>query len=140
MIVCIDTNVVLRALCGGNPCQPILEAWIEGRVTWAVSTEILLEYEEVVTRLSGAPRWRKLARLMDLVELTEGNLRRVTPSFHFGVVSADPDDNKFADCAIAAGADFVITEDAHFAVLAEAGFKAKAIAPQDFIARILPTV
>ena len=28
-----------------------------------------------------------------------------------------PDDNKFVDCAIVAGADYIVSEDAHFRVL-----------------------
>ena len=53
---------------------------------------------------------------MDLAEITSGNLLRVTPSFRFHVVTADPDDNIFSDCAITAGAEFLITEDSHFAL------------------------
>ena len=106
MILCLDTNTVVQALAEQHPFHPILDAWIAGQVTWAVSTPILLEYEEVLTRIGGPSRWRKLARLMDLAELTSGNLLRVTPSFHFRVVAADPDDDIFSDCAITAGADF----------------------------------
>jgi len=47
----------------------------------------------------------------------------------------DPDDNIFTDCAITAGADFLITEDRHFAPLANAGYKTRPIPPLDFIAR-----
>jgi putative PIN family toxin of toxin-antitoxin system len=135
MIVCLDTNSLVQALAQDHPFHPILDAWVAGEVTWAVSTEVLLEYEEVLTRLSGPGRWRKLARLMDLAELTSGNLLRVTPSFRFRVVTADPDDNIFTDCAIAAGADYLITEDRHFAPLADAGYKPQPIAPGEFIAR-----
>src|SRR5438067_12206163 len=123
MILCLDTNTVVQALAQQHPFHPILDAWIAGQATWAVSTSILLEYEEVLTRLSGASRWRKLARLMDLAELTSGNLLRVTPAFHFHIVTVDPDDNIFSDCAITADADFLITEDQHFAPLANAGYK-----------------
>ena len=77
----------------------------------------MLEYEEVLTRMSGPARWRKLARLMDLVELTGGNLLRVTPAFHFNIIITDPDDNIFTDCAVTAGADFMVTDDQHFAAL-----------------------
>jgi hypothetical protein len=45
------------------------------------------------------------------------------PSFQFRVVTADPDDNIFTDCAITAGADYLLTEDAHFAPLAEADYR-----------------
>lgn len=98
-----------------------LEAWVAGHVTWAVSTPIVLEYQEVLTRLSGSARWRKSARLMDLAELITGNLLRVTPSFRFQVVAADPDDNIFTDCAITADADYLITEDSDFAPLLSSG-------------------
>ena len=137
MIVCIDTNTVVQALAEGHPFHPILDAWVAGRVTWAVSTAVLLEYEEVLTRLSGAARWRKLARLMDLAELTCGNLLRVTPSFHFHIVNVDPDDNIFTDCAVTAGADYLITEDQHFAVLENGGYKPRPITPHEFIARFI---
>jgi predicted nucleic acid-binding protein len=52
----IDTNVVVQALRSGHPYQPILEAWIQGRLSWAVSTEILLEYQEEIVRLSHEER------------------------------------------------------------------------------------
>jgi putative PIN family toxin of toxin-antitoxin system len=137
MIVCLDTNTVVQALAEGHPFHPILDAWVAGQVTWAVSTQVLLEYEEVLTRLSGPDRWRKLVRLMDLAELTSSNLLRVTPSFHFNIVTSDPDDNIFADCAITAGADYLITEDQHFAVLGNAGYKPQPITPREFIARFI---
>ena len=53
MIVCLDTNSVVQALAQRHPFHSILDAWVAGKVTWAVSTEVLLEYEEVLTRLGG---------------------------------------------------------------------------------------
>jgi predicted nucleic acid-binding protein len=107
------------------------------RITWAVSTELLLEYEEVLTRMSGPARWRRLARLMDLAELTSGNLLRVTPSFHFQIITSDPDDNIFTDCAVTASADYLITEDQHFAALRNAGYKPQPITPGEFISKFI---
>ena len=137
MIVCLDTNTVVQALAEGHPFHPILDAWVAGHISWAVSTEVLLEYEEVLTRMSGAARWRKLARLMDLAELTSGNLLRVTPSFHFHIITTDLDDNIFTDCAVTAGADYLITEDQHFAALRNAGYKPQPITPGEFILRFV---
>ena len=51
------------------------------------------------------------------------NVRRVEPAFRFHLITADPDDDKFADCAIAAEADFIITEDHHFEVMRGSGYK-----------------
>jgi predicted nucleic acid-binding protein len=72
---------------------------------------------------------------MDLVELTGGNLLRVTPSFHFNIITADPDDNLFTDCAVTAGADFLITQDQHFAALKKSGYRPQPITPGEFISR-----
>ena len=121
MIVCIDTNTLIQGRKPGHRCFPILEAIVFGRISWAVSNRILTEYQEVISRTSGPSAWQDLARLMELIELTSGNLVRISPHFQFNVISADPDDNAFTDCAIAANADYLITEDAHFLPLSNAG-------------------
>ena len=41
----------------------------------------------------------------------------ITPHFQWNLISADPDDNKFVDCALNAGADYIVTNDRHFNVL-----------------------
>ena len=137
MIVVLDTNVVLQALNQRHPSAVILHAWHAGRFVWALSTDILLEYQEVVVRQSGPARWQLLGRLLDLAALHGSNTQRVSPSFFFRTISADRDDDKFADCAIAAHADYIITEDRDFRPLAGAGFKPQPITPQEFIARHL---
>jgi putative PIN family toxin of toxin-antitoxin system len=137
MIICLDTNVLVQARARGHACFPILDSWVAGKFTLAVSTAILLEYEEVIARLSGREHWHKFARLMDYVELTTGALLRVTPHYPFQVISHDPDDNIFTDCAITAAADYVVTEDHHFAPLATAGYHPQPITPADFISRYL---
>ncbi len=106
---------------------------LDGRLVLAVTTEILLEYEEVTTRLSGAERWRDVAALLELLTELHGNIHRVEPQFRFAIISADPDDNKYCDCAIAAAANFVITEDAHFDALRSAGYKPHPMVPDEFI-------
>lgn len=137
MIVCIDTNTVIQATAASHPYHRILNAWVAGRFAWAVSTAILHEYAEVHERLNRSERWRKLVLLMDLCELVEGNVVRVNPHYQFHVLPNDPDDNKFTDCAITAGADYVITEDSHFQPLAGAGYRTQPISPAEFIARHL---
>jgi putative PIN family toxin of toxin-antitoxin system len=135
--VVLDTNVLLQALNPQHPLAKILEAWYAGRFVWAVSTDILLEYREVIVRQSGAARWTLLERLLNLASATRGNLLRVDPSFQFLAIPGDRDDDKFADCAITAGADYVITEDAHFQELAGSGYQPQPIAPAAFIGRFL---
>jgi predicted nucleic acid-binding protein len=42
MTVCLDTNVLVRIFGTRQPFRPILRALLDGRLTLAVSTEILL--------------------------------------------------------------------------------------------------
>jgi len=137
MTACLDTGVFLQIFGRKQPFHPILRALLDGRLILAVSTEILLEYQEVTTRLSGAERWRDMAALLDLLAQLHGNIRHVEPKFRFNVISTDPDDNKFCDCAIAAEANFVVREDNDFNALKSAGYKPKPIRPEEFIRQYL---
>jgi putative PIN family toxin of toxin-antitoxin system len=137
MTVCIDTNVVLGMFGRAGPWLEMRQALFQNRLTWAVTTEILLEYEEVAARELGVNAAELLIRFIDLLEQTRGNVRRISPTFRFRLISADPDDEKFADCAIVAEADYIITSDRHFAALTGLGYKPRPITPEEFIAQVL---
>ena len=49
--------------------------------------------------------------------LRANNVNRVDAHFRFGLITADADDNKFVDCAIAANAKYIVSDDSHFKVL-----------------------
>lgn len=138
MTVCLDTNALLQMLSVTHRFRRILDAWVAGVFAWAISNEILTEYEELIRAKLGAAPWERILRALEIGERTHGNLLRVHPTFRFGIIAADPDDNKFADCAIVADADFIIAEDRHFRPLATAGYKVRAITPEEFIQRFLP--
>ena len=137
MTVCLDTNVFLQIFGRKQPYYPIFRALLDGRMTLAISNEILFEYEEITKRLSGTERWGEVVALLELLNRLHGNIRQVQPQFRFAVITQDPDDNKFCDCAIAAAADFVVTNDAHFSALKSSGHIPQPITPQDFIERHL---
>ena len=137
MTVCIDTNVVLGMFGRNGPWLPIRQALMDRRLVWAVTTEILLEYEEIAAREMGRAATAQLLRFIDLLEQTRSNVRHVSPTFRFQLITADPDDNKFTDCAITAGADYIVTEDRHFAPLATAGYHPQPITPAEFISKHL---
>ena len=44
-------------------------------------------------------------------------VERFAPEYHFQLITADPDDNKFVDCAIQANARYIVTNDHHYDVL-----------------------
>ena len=137
MLVCVDTNVMLSALAKGSPHAPLFDAITAGKLEMVISTAILFEYEEIAQQQGGAPFAQKLMRMIALVASIHQTVHLVEPTFEFHTISADVDDNKFANCAIVAHADYVITEDKHFAPLANAGYKPQPIAPMLFIERHL---
>ena len=93
-----------------------------------------------MARYGGADRWPRVWRALEMTEQLHDNLRRIEPTFRWRLITADPDDDAFADCAIAAGAEWVITEDAHFNSLKNSGHQPQPISPAEFIARFLAGV
>lgn len=137
MTVVIDTNTLIGMAGIGHPHAPILDAWLAGRFRWAVSTDVLAEYEEILGRLKGTATSK---RVMDFIQswgANNGTLIEVSPSYRFRAIPADRDDDKFCDCAITAGADFIITDDRHFDALVGSGYKPQPITPAEFITRFL---
>jgi uncharacterized protein len=128
-----------RDVTAGHDYRPIAEAWFNGGFSWAVSTDILFEYEEVLAVLKGPAMARRILTLIEKVGELQGNLPRISPSYFFLTIPADRDDDKFADCAIAAATDHLITSDKHFASLIGSGYRPQPITPEDFIARFLGT-
>lgn len=50
------------------------------------------------------------------------------------MISQDPDDNKFVDCAIASNSDWIVTNDKHFHILKGIDFpRVNVISVEDFI-------
>jgi putative PIN family toxin of toxin-antitoxin system len=136
MIVCIDTNSLVQLFGKRSPFRAIAAAMLDARIELAVSSAILLEYEEVAAAMYGPEFAREVMGFLDLATAA-GSVRRIDPSFHFRIITADPDDDIFADCAIAADAEHVITGDGHFEAMRGAGYKPQPITPDEFIRRFL---
>ena len=71
------------------------------------------EYAEILHRLAGG----YTAGLVLNAILESKHVERFTPYYHFNLITADPDDNKFVDCAIQANARYIVTNDHHYDVL-----------------------
>ena len=83
-----------------------------------VSNEILEEYIEVI----GRNLKPVFADMISNVILNSDNVILVDPTFSFGLITADPDDNKFVDCAIVSNARYIVTQARHFNVLKNISF------------------
>ena len=75
-----------------------------------ISTEVLLEYEEIL-RKKASPL---AADLFLRVIVRSRNVIRKDPYYRLRVINKDMDDNKFTDCAFACDADVIVTNDGHF--------------------------
>lgn len=78
-----------------------------------VSTSILEEYEEILIQHAN----EKVAHYIIDRIVSSPYTQFISPYFDFNLITSDPDDNKFVDCAITAGARYIVTEDHHYDVI-----------------------
>ena len=115
--VVLDTNVVLNALSPKLPYRHILKKALTGRYIWCVTTEILLEYEEKIAAFFG-----NATAFTFLEALTMSSyVKKVEVFYRFNFLP-DIDDNKFVDCAFAANAHFIVSDDRVFEQLEKVVF------------------
>jgi uncharacterized protein len=128
MKVVIDTNIFLVAISRKSPFHWIFEELILGKFKLCLTNEILSEYEEIIGFHMGIDAAN--ATLKVLMEL--GNVEKVDIYFRWNLIK-DADDNKFTDCALACGANYLVTHDADFKVLKKLKFpKVTVITAEEF--------
>ena len=106
----LDTNVLLQAV--GRPqslCARILR-WLD-RFEICASADTIAEFEEVGRGASVRRKltWLTSTRTAAIVEVL--SVARYVASPQPVEVCRDPDDDKFLACALAAKADYLVTED-----------------------------
>lgn len=111
--VVVDTNCLLRMIPLRSKYRPAWESFLDGKYILCVSNEIVSVYMEILTAKVSSTFAENIVGAI----LRSPFVRRFDPQFHFNLIEADPDDNKFVDCAIIANADFIVSEDSHFRVL-----------------------
>jgi len=128
--VVIDTNCLLQIIARKSPYRPIWDAFLEGRFTLCVSNEILDEYQEILEKQITPT----IAENVVLLILNSKNVLLINPHFRMRLITTDPDDNKFVDCAFAANADYLVSEDNHFNILNQIPFpKLNLVTLDDFL-------
>lgn len=111
--VVIDTNCLVQMISKHSPFRKIWDAFLGKQFVLCVSNEILEEYQEIIEQQTTA----EIAENIVLLLINRKNVKFVDPHFRLRVITADPDDDKFVDCAFAAGADVIVSEDSHFDIL-----------------------
>jgi putative PIN family toxin of toxin-antitoxin system len=112
MKVVIDTNVVVSAnLSDQGPSAAILDLAANRVILMFISPPVLTEYEAVLRRSSLKIDPSRIASSLAVIRNTS---RLVRPTRRLAEAADEPD-NRFLECAAAAGADFIITGNAkHF--------------------------
>lgn len=88
------------------------------------------EYEEQIGKRLGVERTQ--LQLSELLNLS--NVHEVNTFYLWQLIENDVDDNKFVDCSISCGADYLVSNDRHFDVLAFVPFpKVKVIKAEIFL-------
>ncbi len=107
MKIVIDTNCLISSIGKKSPYRKVFDAFLKNEITFCVSTEILLEYEEVFLRHWGE---EVTYNLLGLFEVSD-NFEQVQVFYNFLLVENDRDDNKFIDAYIASAAVHLISND-----------------------------
>ena len=104
-----------------------------GQYVLCLTNDILEEYEEIIGHKTSAEVARNVVSLL----LKSKNVEFVDAFFKWRLIEADHDDDKFVDCAFAANATYIVSDDKHFDILEKIPFpKISVLKLQEFL-RIL---
>jgi putative PIN family toxin of toxin-antitoxin system len=126
----LDTNCLLSCIANSSIFHLVWTAFLNEEFRLCVSNEIMNEYEEIIARKTSFA----FAEMIVQIILNSENVVFVNPYYKFGLIIADPDDNKFVDCAIIANADCIVSQDTHFDILKTINFpKVRVICIEEFV-------
>ena len=118
MRLVLDTNSLIQCVSRRSLYHDLWLSFIDGHNQLCVTTEMLNEYVEILQRETT----KNFASIMLEVILNNPNTLFINIFYKFNLIISDPDDNKFIDCAIAAQAKYIVTEDHHYDVLRDLEF------------------
>jgi putative PIN family toxin of toxin-antitoxin system len=127
--VVLDTNVLLSSIGLNSGYRRIFDAVKRGEIALVPTTEIVHEYEEILAQRTSPIVAANVVNTFLFLQKTV----QCIVYFRWNLIT-DPDDNKFADAAIAGNADFLVSNDVHFGVLRSVPFpRVQVISPEDFL-------
>ena len=113
--------------------SPVWREFVDGKYTLCVTNEILSEYEEKLIEKVG----QEIASNVITAILDLPNTKMVQVFYHLRLITSDPDDDKFVDCAFKANARFIVTQDHHYDVLKQTPFPYIDVIGIDELIRVL---
>ena len=116
--IVLDTNCLLACLSSKSENFRVWRDFQAERFVLCVSNEILEEYQEIIAQKTTPSIAKNVVRAI----VESDNVELIDPHFKLHAITADPDDNKFVDCAFAANATYIVSDDTHFDVLKDLAF------------------
>ncbi len=111
--IVLDTNCLIASLSRHSEYYPVWKGFQTGKYILCISNDILEEYQEIIALKTSPEVARNVVNLL----LKSKNVELVTPYFKFWLIEADHDDDKFVNCAFAANATYIVSNDKHFDIL-----------------------
>lgn len=118
MKIVLDTNCLLVSIQEYSDFHWLWQAFCEKKIALCYTDEILNEYIEVISHYYSGT----LAKYVIDTIVNAPHAERTTLHYKWQLITADPDDNKFVDCALNSGADFIVSNDRHFNILKDIAF------------------
>lgn len=130
MKVVVDSNIFIICLNPLSTYNSVFTDLVRGKYSLYISTDISFEYLEIFNQKFQQTKAKTISRF-----LSECNyVIDIKIYYYWNLITIDPDDNKFVDCAIAGNADYIVTSDKHYNILKNIGFpKVECITIEEFI-------
>ena len=116
--IVLDTNCLIASLSRSGQYYPVWKGLQTGKYILCVSTDILEEYAEIITRKMSVNVAANVIHLLLESEFVE----LINTYFSLHLIEADHDDDKFVDCAFAANATYIVSDDKHYDILKDTSF------------------
>ena len=118
MKIVLDTNVLLVSIPKKSPYRLIFDSLLNKQFDLIISNDILSEYMEIIAQKSNESVATNISEML----LTLSNVQKQDIFYKWNLIDADKEDNKFVDCAISGGADYLVINDKHFNCLKTVAF------------------
>lgn len=114
----LDTNCLIQIVSPRSKYHSLWMSFVRGEYELCVSNEIVDEYLEILQKLTSV----EVAEYIMKTIINSTFVVFIDPFYKFDLIHADKDDNKFVDCAIAAQARCIISNDHHYDILSTIPF------------------
>jgi putative PIN family toxin of toxin-antitoxin system len=134
--IVIDTNILWVAISRHSKTHWVISELIKGTFVLCVTSDILDEYEEIISQKLGSETATSIMEFLDNLP----NVEYITKYYRWELIEQDYDDNKFSDCAIACNAHYLATNDRHFNILKSIAFPKVNVINVDEFRLVIETV